>query len=82
VVDLADLSFEEAFQRLEAAVAELEGGTLTVEEMVARFEHGMMLVAMCRQKLDAAQIRVSSLARTIDDRETNGLPDSADDPEG
>lgn len=57
-----DLSFEDAFSRLEETVARLESGGLSIEAMVARFEEGMTLVKLCYQKLDGAQARVRLLA--------------------
>jgi len=57
----AELSFEAAFSRLEETVTHLETGGLTIEDMVARFEEGMVLVKLCYQKLDAAQSRVRVL---------------------
>ncbi len=67
-----DLSFEDAFNRLEEAVTRLEAGGMTIEDMVARFEEGMALVKLCYQKLDAAQARVRLLARN--DRELEEPP--------
>ncbi len=58
-----NLTFEDAFSRLEEAVTRLEAGGLTIEDMVARFEEGMALVKLCYEKLDAAQTRVQLLAR-------------------
>lgn len=81
MIDNPELSFEEAFQQLEATVAELEAGALTVEEMVARFEHGMALVALCRQKLDTAQSRVSALVREVDSMDLAGLAELTDETE-
>lgn len=62
-----NLTFEEAFNRLEQAVTRLEAGGLTIEDMVAGFEEGMALVKLCYEKLDAAETRVRLLAR--EDRE-------------
>jgi exodeoxyribonuclease VII small subunit len=56
-----DLSFEDAFSRLEEAVMRLEAGGLSIEDMVARFEEGMALVKLCYAKLDLAQARVRVL---------------------
>jgi len=58
-----DLSFEEAFARLEEAVGRLEGSGLTIEDMVAQFEQGMRLARLCYERLNAAQARVSVLIR-------------------
>ncbi len=55
------MSFEEAFSQLEATVARLESGNLTLEEAVAFYEEGMRLAQLCGQRLDAAELRVSRL---------------------
>jgi len=54
-----ELTFEEALAQLEATVARLEAGNLTLEEAVALYEEGMRLVRLCNQRLDAAELRVS-----------------------
>ena len=53
-----ELDFETAFQRLEATVAELEGGQLGLEESLARFEEAMKLRDLCARKLKEAEARV------------------------
>jgi exodeoxyribonuclease VII small subunit len=64
-MDSADgeLSFEEAFARLEETVGRLEGAGLTVDEMVAQFERGMRLARLCYDRLNDAQTRVTVLIR-------------------
>ncbi len=56
-----DLSFEDAFGRLEDTISRLESGGLTMDEMVARFEEGMALVKLCYRRLDGAEARVRLL---------------------
>jgi exodeoxyribonuclease VII small subunit len=62
VKDLEELSFEEAFGELEAAVQRLEDGDLTLDEAVALYERGMGLARRCSDTLDAAELRVQELA--------------------
>ena len=57
------LTFEEAFSRLEDAVGRLESGGLTIEDLVRNFEQGMLLVRLCNDQLTAAQLRISVLMR-------------------
>lgn len=54
-------SFERAMARLEAIVAGLEEGELTLEESLARFEEGVGLVKDCRAYLEASRERVEVL---------------------
>ncbi len=60
-----DLKFEEAMDRLERLVQEMESGALPLEEMMARFEEGAKLSRLCRARLDALQKRIEIL--TSDD---------------
>jgi exodeoxyribonuclease VII small subunit len=67
LADVSELSYEDAFLRLEEAVALLESGELTIDEMIAKFEEGIALVTHCRRRLDTAQTRVSILVREVEE---------------
>ncbi|MBC7260868.1 MAG: exodeoxyribonuclease VII small subunit [Chloroflexi bacterium] len=60
--EMADLTFEQAFQQLEEVVGQLEKGELTLEQSLALFEKGMRLAKLCESKLDEAEQKVSQLA--------------------
>ncbi len=60
-MDERALSFEEALAELEATVAKLEAGGLTLEEMLTLFERGQKLVALCEKALDEAELRLEIL---------------------
>ena len=53
-----DLSYEEAFTRLEEVLAALESGELPLDESLAQYELGAELAAFCEHKLDEAELRV------------------------
>ena len=61
--DCSELPFEEAYAELEESVRRLEEGDLRLEEAIALFERAMALVARCQGELEAAELRVSQLAR-------------------
>ena len=61
VIEITELSFEEAFAELEVTVAQLERGDLSLEESIALFERGQALAARCGQQLDAAELKVRRL---------------------
>ncbi len=54
-------SFEVALERLETIVEELEGGTLTLEQSLARYEEGMRLSRRLTRTLDQAEKRIERL---------------------
>ena len=56
-----EFKFEPAMERLEKIVRELEGGKLTLEDSIARFEEGVKLARELRDYLDAARQRVEAL---------------------
>lgn len=57
----SELSFEAAYEELEAIVARLESGELTLEESVSLFERGRKLSDHCQAILDKAELRVNQL---------------------
>ena len=60
--DPASLSFEAAIERLQTIVEELEGGSLSLEESIARYEEGVKLSRRLTQTLDEAEKRIERLA--------------------
>ena len=63
-----EISFEEALLKLEAVVSQLEqGDVLTLDESLQAFEEGIRLTRLCREKLDAAELRVQQLVEVDED---------------
>jgi exodeoxyribonuclease VII small subunit len=60
--DAASLSFEVAIERLQTIVEELEAGSLSLEESIARYEEGVKLSRRLTQTLDQAEKRIERLA--------------------
>ena len=56
-----ELSFEDAMTRLSAIVEELEGGELSLEHSLRRFEEGIKLARKSQARLDAAEAKVEEL---------------------
>ncbi|MFI5371012.1 MAG: exodeoxyribonuclease VII small subunit [Candidatus Eisenbacteria bacterium] len=77
--------FEQALERLETIVDELEGGELTLEESLARYEEGMRLSRRLTQQLDEAERRIERLVDSDGGPVTEPLDlelKPADDPGG
>ena len=53
--------FEESLAKLEALVARLEGGELSLEDSLTTFEEGIRLTRECQQALRTAEQKVSLL---------------------
>jgi exodeoxyribonuclease VII small subunit len=59
----AVLSIEQAMQRLEALVREMEAGQLPLEKLIASYEEGVKLASVCQEKLDAAAKKIQIIAK-------------------
>lgn len=55
--------FEEHLEALEGIVEDLEGGELTLDEALKRFEEGVKRLKTCRELLSKAEDRVKILVR-------------------
>jgi exodeoxyribonuclease VII small subunit len=62
--DRGDPSFEEAMERLEKIVEEMESSKLPLEELIVRYEEGIRLVGVCNRRLAAAENRIETLNRS------------------
>ncbi len=61
-------SFEDAIQRLEEIVAELENSEIKLDDMLRLYEEGSELIKLCLSKLDDVEKKISILSA---DDETN-----------
>lgn len=58
--------FEKSLDELEALVARMEQGELSLEDSVKAFERGMRLYQDCQRALDEAEMRVDLLLKGAD----------------
>jgi exodeoxyribonuclease VII small subunit len=63
---MEEISFEEAFAQLEAAVAALQDGQMPLEHALHYYEEGMKLAQHCNDLLEKAELRVQQLRVTGD----------------
>ena len=54
-------NYESALQELEGLVARIESGQLPLDEMLAAYQRGAVLLAFCRSKLEAVQDQIKVL---------------------
>lgn len=70
---VAEMSFEEAMQALEAVVTQLERGDVALEASIALYERGAALKAHCAAKLKDAEEKVE-LIRAAEGRAIGTTP--------
>jgi len=54
-------SFEEAMERLETLVSQMESGSLSIEASLSSFEEGIRLTRQCQKILQEAEQKVKLL---------------------
>ncbi|NOZ61536.1 MAG: exodeoxyribonuclease VII small subunit [Calditrichaeota bacterium] len=60
---MAEKTFEQAMEKLEKIVSELETGDLTLDETVRKFEEGMKLADFCTEKLNQVEQKLKKLVK-------------------
>jgi exodeoxyribonuclease VII small subunit len=60
------VAFEQGIERLEQVVDELEGGELTLEQSLARYEEGVKLSRQLTRTLESAEKRIEKLMSGAD----------------
>ena len=77
--------FEKSMSRLETIVGEMEGGALSLEDMITRFEEGQTLIKACTRTLNEVERKIEVLVKKGDevvaepfDAEDNLPPEALD----
>ncbi len=73
--EVESLTFEQAVERLEAIVAQIESGRIGLEQSIAEYERGAALVKRCRAILERSEQRVLEL--TAEGAKESGPPGKA-----
>jgi exodeoxyribonuclease VII small subunit len=58
-----ELNFEDAMDRLEKIVEQMESGKLPLEDLIVRYEEGMKLVKTCQERLANAEQKIEIITR-------------------
>lgn len=58
---IPNLSFEEAFTRLKQVVADLESGSMTLDQATKKYEEGMKLAQTCNRFLAQTELKMTEL---------------------
>lgn len=75
-------SFEKGLERLEKIVEELEGGALTLEQTIARYEEGLALSRRLTQTLEQAERRIEELTENArGETQTKPMPEEPGEEE-
>jgi exodeoxyribonuclease VII small subunit len=62
----AQLSFENALEKLEAIVESMESGEVPLADLLAKFEEGNRLLKVCETRLKDAELKIEQLKKQKD----------------
>ena len=62
----AEVSFEDAVEKLETIVEEMESDELPLDKLLVRYEEGAKLVKECEEKLQSAEAHITQLEETLE----------------
>jgi exodeoxyribonuclease VII small subunit len=65
---VAELSFEEALQKLGSIVQAMENDDLPLEKLLAQYEEGTRMFQTCQTRLAAAELRIQQIERDASGR--------------
>lgn len=64
-----DMTLEQAMKRLEKITDEMQSESITMDKSLKLFEEGTALVNFCNEKLQEAQLKITKLTETKEERE-------------
>ena len=59
----SEMAFEDAMEKLEAIVEEMESDKVPLEKLIAGYEEGTILLKLCQSRIAEAQKRIEMIAR-------------------
>jgi exodeoxyribonuclease VII small subunit len=72
-MDLEKLKFEDAMEKLEMIVQELEDGGLSLDKSLEMFSDGVKLIKFCNNELNKAEKKIEKVLK-FDDKFGNIVP--------
>lgn len=72
-IEIENLDFETALEKLQKIVEDLEKGGLSLDKTLAEFSQGMKLLKFCHQKLDKAEKKIELMLKE-DEEFTEEVP--------
>ena len=62
-------NYKEAFDELQIIVAEIEGGSLSVDELSTKVKRAALLIKICKNKLTATEEDVNNILKELESTE-------------
>ena len=56
-----DLTYEDAFNRLQKITELLENGNVSLDDSIKYYEHGILLKNLCEKKLKDAEMKIKNV---------------------
>ena len=60
-----EINFEQAIQKLDKIVSNMENSNLNLDSLVGNYQKGIQLLSICRKKLDDAEFKIKEATTDI-----------------
>lgn len=67
------LSFEQALEKLEKLVGQMEEGDIPLSDLLQQFEEGSAMLKVCEARLKEAELKIEQLRETRDGTEVSAF---------
>lgn len=68
-------TYAEAFEELQQIVAEIEEGSISVDDLSAKVKRAAYLIGICKSKLTSTEEDVNRILKDLDETESEDLED-------
>ena len=65
-----ELKFEDAIDKLEQIVTDMEHNKVDLNSMIENYKEGMTLLKFCKKSIDLAELKVSEISREKSEQPT------------
>lgn len=69
IMETQDYTIEQAFSQLNEILAQLDGGSQSLEEAFASYARGMELIRLCNEKIDKVEKKCLVISESGEDHE-------------
>ena len=67
---IENLSYEEAFERLQQITQLLEGGNVSLDDSIKYYEQGVLLKNFCEKKLKDAEMKIKTVLENKENKDS------------
>jgi len=71
-IDMADVKYSKAIERLDEIISKIESDAIDVDELSLRVKEAVNLIKLCKAKIDKAEMEVKQVVEDFDKESEKG----------